>query len=190
MERLKAEIRRHAVVRNEKIVELDAVLTQKVDPGLMMEIGETFAERFRDAGVNKVVTVEASGIAPAFAAALKLGVPLVFARRRKTPITDPDVYIERVPSFTKGHVSDLIIAKRLLSHEDRILVVDDIISNGGALAGLLRIIGQAGASVAGIGIVVEKTFQSGADLLRGKGYRVESLVRIRSLAEGAIEFDE
>jgi len=188
MDRLKAEILRHAVVKNEKIVELDGILTQRVDPGLMLEIGEAFAARFSGEDVSKVVTVEASGIAPAFATAMKLGVPLVFARRRKTPITDPDVYLERVPSFTKGHVSDLIIAKRLLSHEDRILVIDDIISNGGALAGLLRIIGQAGATVAGIGIVVEKSFQSGAQLLRDKGYRVESLVRIRSLAGGAIEF--
>jgi xanthine phosphoribosyltransferase len=190
MERLKAEMKRHAIVKNDKIVALDAVLNQMVDPSLIMEIGEAFAARFAGESVSKVVTLEASGIAPAFATALRLGVPLVFARRKKTPVADPDVYSERVPSFSKGQVSDLIIAKRLLSHDDRILVIDDIIANGGALAGLLRIIGQAGAEVAGIGIVVEKTFQSGASLIRDKGYRLESLVRIRSLSGGTIEFEE
>lgn len=190
MERLKTELLRHAVIKNEEIVTLDAVLNQMVDPALMMDIGDLFAERFADAGVTKVVTVEASGIAPAFATALRLGVPLVFARRKKTKVSDPDAYCERVPSFSKGIVSDLIIAKRLLSPDDRILVIDDIIANGGALAGLLRIIGQAGAAVAGIGIVVEKAFQPGARTLRDQGYRVESLVRIRSLAGGKMDFED
>lgn len=190
MERLKTELLNHAIVKNEKIITLDAVLNQMVDPGLMAEIGEAFAERFAGTTITKVVTVEASGIAPAFATAARLGVPLLFARRKKTPVIDPDVYCERVPSFTKGHVSDLMIAKRLLSHEDRILVIDDIIANGGSLAGLVRILDQAGAKVAGIGIVVEKSFQPGAAMLRDKGYRVESLVRIRSLAGGRIAFGE
>lgn len=188
MERLKTEIFRHAAVNNDQIVTLDAVLNQMVDPELVMEIGQAFADRFSGERISKVVTVEASGIAPAFAVALRLGVPLVFARRKKTPVTDPDVYSERVPSFSKGQVSDLIVAKRLLSPEDRILVIDDIIGNGGALAGLVKIIARSGASVAGIGIVVEKSFQPGADALRQQGHRVESLVNIRSLAGGKIEF--
>lgn len=190
MERLKTEIKRHAIVKNDQIVTLDAVLNQMVDPALMLEIGEAFTARFAGERINKVVTVEASGIAPAFAVAQKLAVPLVFARRKKTLVTDPDVYCERVPSFSKGHVSDLIIAKRLLAPGDRMLVIDDIIANGGALAGLLRIIAQAGTEVAGIGIVVEKSFQPGAAALREQGYRVESLVTIRSLAGGEIVFGD
>jgi xanthine phosphoribosyltransferase len=137
-----------------------------------------------------VITVEASGIPAAFATALELDVPLIFARRKKTLIGDPDAYCERVPSFTKGIVTDLIVSRHLLGPEDTVLFIDDIIANGDAARGLIRIIDQSGARLAGIGIVLEKSFQAGGRTLRELGYRVESLVKIRSLEQNVITFEE
>jgi len=116
-------------------------------------------------------------------------VPLVFARRKKTLLAEPDAYSERVPSFTKGIVTDLMVSRQLLSPDDVLLYIDDIIANGDAAKGLIRIIERSGAKLAGLGIAVEKTFQPGGRLIREQGIRVESLVRIASLADGKIAFE-
>ena len=168
------------------VVKLDHILNHQVDPVLTMEMGKEFAARFAGLGITKVITVESSGIPVSFATALELGVPLLFARRKKTLIADADHYSERVPSFTKGIVTDLMVSKSMLSRDDRLLFVDDIIANGDAAKGLVRIIERSGAELVGMGVVVEKAFQSGGRTMREMGIRMESLVRIVSLDNGIV----
>ncbi|RKN85063.1 xanthine phosphoribosyltransferase [Paenibacillus ginsengarvi] len=188
MDILKQTITQQGVILSNKTLQLDAILNHQVDPQLIMEVGKEFARRFREAGVTKVMTIESSGITVAFATALELGVPLVFARRKKT-LTDGEVWAERVPSFTKGIVTDIVVSKNVLSGNDTVVLIDDIIANGDAARGLIRILERAGARLAGVGVVVEKSFQSGASLIREQGIRFESIVQIKSLENGHIEFE-
>jgi xanthine phosphoribosyltransferase len=181
---------KEATVLNSEVLKLDSLLNHGVDPQLTMEMGKAFAQRFAGEKITKVITVESSGIPVAFATALELGVPLVFARRKKTLLGEPDAYCERVPSFTKGIVTDLLVSRQLLDSGDSVLFIDDIIANGDAARGLLRIVEQSGARLVGIGIVVEKSFQAGGRTLRELGYRVESLVKIRSLEGNTVSFEE
>jgi len=189
MEQLKQRILEEASILSTDVLKLDRLLNHQVDPELTMEMGREFARRFEGEGITKVITIESSGIPIAFATALTLGVPLVFARRKKTLLAEPDAYSERVPSFTKGIVTDLMVSRQLLSPDDVLLYIDDIIANGDAAKGLIRIIERSGAKLAGLGIAVEKTFQPGGRLIREQGIRVESLVRIASLADGKITFE-
>jgi len=189
MDKLKQRILEDASVMSTDVLKLDTILNHQVDPVLTMEMGREFARLYAESNITKVITVESSGIPVAFATAHELGVPLVFARRKKTLIGDPDAYVERVPSFTKGIVTDLLVSRQMLSATDRMLFIDDIIANGDAARGLVKIIERSGAELAGIGIVVEKSFQAGAKALREQGYRVESLVRISSLENGSITFE-
>jgi xanthine phosphoribosyltransferase len=190
MDLLKERILKEATVVNSDVLKVDSLLNHGADPQLTMEMGREFARRFADEQITKVITVESSGIPAAFATALELGVPLVFARRKKTLIGDPDAYCERVPSFTKGIVTDLLVSRHLLGSEDSVLFIDDIIANGDAARGLIRIIDQSGARLAGIGIVLEKSFQAGGRTLRELGYRLESLVKIGSLDQNVIQFED
>ncbi len=139
--------------------------------------------------MTKIVTIESSGIPIAFAAAQELNVPLVFARRKKTLNTDTETYCERVPSFTKGMVTDIMVSKEFLNETDRVVLIDDFIANGDAARGLIRIIRRSGATLLGVGIAVEKSFQAGGRTIRESGVRVESLVKISSLANGQIQFE-
>ena len=189
MELLKQRIMEEASIMSADVLKLDAILNHQVDPQLTMEMGREFARRFAEADITKVITVESSGIPIAFAAALTLGVPLVFARRKKTLLADQDAYCERVPSFTKGIVTDIMVSRQYLSPDDRVLFIDDIIANGDAARGLIKIIERSGAKLAGLGIAVEKSFQAGGRTLREQGIRVESLVRIKSLDGGSIIFE-
>ncbi|RJX41212.1 xanthine phosphoribosyltransferase [Paenibacillus pinisoli] len=189
MEKLKQRILEESSVLSSDVLRMDAIINHQVDPALTMEMGQEFAKRFAEESITKVITVESSGIPAAFAAAYVLGVPLVFARRKKTLIADPDVYMERVPSFTKGMVTDIMVSKQFLSSDDRLLFIDDIIANGDAARGLIKIIERSGATLIGMGIVVEKSFQAGARTLREQGIRVESLVKIASLDNGEIKFE-
>ncbi|CAM2956378.1 xanthine phosphoribosyltransferase [Paenibacillus sediminis] len=188
MDLLKRKITDEGVIVSDDVLKLDALLNHQVDPQLTMEMGKEFASLFREEGVTKVVTVESSGIAVAFATAYELGVPLVFARRKKTLLADADSLSERVPSFTKGIVTDIIISRQFLSKEDRVLFIDDIIANGDAARGLIKIVERSGASLVGVGVVVEKCFQNGASSIREQGIRLESLAKITSLANGKITF--
>jgi xanthine phosphoribosyltransferase len=190
MERLKQAITEQGMIQSGDVLQLDAILNHQVDPSLIMEMGEEFAKRFAEEGITKVVTIESSGIPIGFATAYKLQVPMVFARRKKTLTTDQDSYCERVPSFTKGIVTDLMISKKLLQPEDRVLMIDDIIANGDAAKGVVRILEQAGCTLIGLGVVVEKSFQVGAQSLREAGIRVDSLVSIAGLQDGQIRFDD
>ncbi|WP_409345816.1 xanthine phosphoribosyltransferase [Paenibacillus sp. MBLB4367] len=189
MELLKQRILQEGTVHTHDVLKLDAILNHQVDPQLIMELGKQFARLFREQEVTKVLTIESSGISVAFATALELGVPLVFARRKKTLTTDAETYCERVPSFTKGIVTDIMVSKKYLSAADRVLLIDDIIANGDAARGIIRIIEQAGAHLIGMGVVVEKTFQAGARTIREQGIRVESLAKIAALQNGSIIFE-
>lgn len=188
MELLKQRIIEQGIVKSDQLLKVDAFLNHQIDPFLVQAMGKELAARFKNDRVTKVLTIESSGISIAYATALELGVPLVFARRKRTLATDSDIYIERVPSFTKGIVTDILVSKQFLSRSDHILLIDDIIANGDAVRGLIRIIEQSGASLAGLGIAIEKSFQAGARTIRDLGVRLESLVRIESLKDGRIEF--
>jgi xanthine phosphoribosyltransferase len=188
MEELKKRILKEASILTADVLKLDGLLNHQVDPELTMEMGREFAKRYANEKITKVITVESSGIPIAFAAALTLGVPMLFARRKKTLIADPDALTERVPSFTKGIVTDIMVSRQYLTSADRVLFIDDIIANGDAARGLIKIIERSGAELAGLGIAVEKSFQAGGRALREQGIRVESLVQIASLEGGTIEF--
>ncbi|QHW34272.1 xanthine phosphoribosyltransferase [Paenibacillus rhizovicinus] len=190
MELLKERILREASIINQDVLKLDALLNHQVDPQLTLEMGKEFARLYAETPITKVITVESSGIPVAFTAAMALNVPLVFARRKKTLIADPDSYSERVPSFTKGIVTDIMVSRQFLSPDDTVLFIDDIIANGDAARGLIKIIERSGAKLAGLGIVVEKSFQAGARTIREQGIRVESLAKIASLEGGKIRFEQ
>ncbi|WP_442601337.1 xanthine phosphoribosyltransferase [Paenibacillus sp. KN14-4R] len=189
MNLLKKRIEEVGDVVTDGVLRLDSILNHQVDPELIMAMGREFAVRFKDSAPTKVVTVESSGIPIAFATALELGVPLIFARRKKSVTMSEQVYEERVPSFTKGIVTDIMISTNYLNSEDRVLIIDDFIANGDAARGLVRIVAKAGAELVGIGIAVEKSFQQGGSSLREMGCRVESLAKIASLTNGKIVFD-
>ncbi|PCL90245.1 xanthine phosphoribosyltransferase [Paenibacillus lautus] len=188
MDWLKERIVKEGVVLSDQVLKLDALLTHQVDPALIMDMGREFAARFKESGVTKVVTLESSGISVAFAAALELGVPMVFARRKKTLLADPDALCERVPSFTKGIVTDIMVSRQFIGEGDKVLFIDDIIANGDAARGLIKIIDRAGAELIGLGVVIEKSFQAGSRTLREQHVHVESLVTISSLEGGKISF--
>ncbi|QGQ97395.1 xanthine phosphoribosyltransferase [Paenibacillus psychroresistens] len=189
MEQLKQRILAEGVIMTNEVLKLDGILNHQVDPQLIMQIGRQFALLFASEKPTKVLTIESSGITVAFATALELKVPMVFARRKKTLTTDDDSYCERVPSFTKGIVTDIMVSKAFISKEDRILFIDDIIANGDAARGIIRIIERSGADLVGFGVVVEKTFQAGARTIRDLGVRVDSIVKISSLDNGIIAFE-
>ncbi len=190
MDILKKRLLEEASVLNSDVLKVDSLLNHGVDPQLTMEMGREFAHRFAGESITKVITVESSGIPVAFATAYELGVPLVFARRKRTLLGETDAYCERVPSFTKGIVTDLIVSRHLLRSDDSALFIDDIIANGDAARGLIRIIEQSGAKLVGIGVVLEKSFQAGGRTLREIGFRVESLVKIKSLDNNTITFGD
>ena len=178
---LEERILQDGVVRAGNVLKVDSFLNHQMDAALMEEIGREFHRRFEDAGITKVLTVEASGIAVGCFAAKEFGVPMVFAKKSKSVNVDGDVYSAEAASFTRKTTNQLIVSKRFLSQEDRLLIVDDFLANGCALQALIDIVAQAGAQVAGIGIVIEKGFQPGGQLIRGKGYRLESLAIVDSM---------
>ncbi|UUZ80956.1 xanthine phosphoribosyltransferase [Paenibacillus sp. P26] len=188
MERLKEKVLQEGIVLSEQVLKVDAFLNHQVDPELMIAVGEAFARRFEAEGVTKVLTIESSGIAPALMTAVRLRTPLIFARKRKSLTLQSDIYTEKVYSFTKQETSDITVSKSFIGPEDTVLIVDDFLANGEAAFGLARIAEQAGARVAGIGIVIEKAFQPGRRKLTEAGYRVESLVRVASLSNNLITF--
>ncbi|HGD4237408.1 TPA: xanthine phosphoribosyltransferase [Streptococcus agalactiae] len=177
-------------VLGENILKVDSFLTHQVDFELMQEIGKVFADKYKEAGITKVVTIEASGIAPAVYAAQALGVPMIFAKKAKNITMTEGILTAEVYSFTKQVTSQVSIVSRFLSNDDTVLIIDDFLANGQAAKGLLEIIGQAGAKVAGIGIVIEKSFQDGRDLLEKTGVPVTSLARIKAFENGRVVFAE
>lgn len=185
---LEQKILSEGIVLSDEVPKVDAFLNHQIDPVMMQLIGKEFAARFKDAGITKIITIEASGIAPAIMAGLELGVPVIFARKYQSLTLKDDLYRSKVFSFTKQTESTIAISNKHISSADKALVIDDFLANGQAALGLIDLIHQAKAEVVGVGIVIEKSFQPGRDILLGKGYRVESLARVKSLANGTVEF--
>ncbi|PJG41948.1 xanthine phosphoribosyltransferase [Acinetobacter tandoii] len=189
MHALEQKILAEGIVLSDQVLKVDSFLNHQIDPVMMQQIGQEFARLFKDAGITKIITIEASGIAPAVMAGLELGVPVIFARKYQSLTLKDDLYRSKVFSFTKQVESTIAISNKHISSTDKVLVIDDFLANGQAALGLADLIHQAQAEVVGIGIVIEKSFQPGRALLLEKGYRVESLARVKSLANGTVEFE-
>lgn len=172
------------------ILKVDPFINHQVDPILMDACGQALADIFRATQPTKVMTAEISGIAPALMTAKYLGVPVVYARKHK-PVTMPDtVYLTVAPSHTKGRMIELIVSPEYLAHGERVLIIDDFLASGATIAGLVRLAQTAGATLVGIGALIEKTFEGGRELLSYLNVPIESLVPIASLDDGAIVFAE
>ena len=191
MEELKQRILRDGKVRgSNEVLKVDSFLNHQMDVPFLQAIGQAFRQRFEGCPVDRILTIEASGIGIACLAAPAFGnPPVVFAKKNKTKNIAGDVYTSKVESFTHGKVYDIIVSREFLRPEDRVLIIDDFLANGSALQGLIKLVEDAGATLVGAGICVEKAFQPGGDLIRSMGVRVESLARIKSMSvEDGVEF--
>ena len=188
MKVLQEKILNEGKVLSGDVLKVDAFLNHQIDPVLMQEIGKEFAKRFKEENITKIVTIESSGIAPAVMAALELGVKVIFARKRKSLTLQDNMYIANVYSFTKQETNEISLSRNHIDENDRVLIIDDFLANGQAALGLMSLVEQAGANIAGIGIVIEKAFQDGGKKLREQGVRVESLAEIASLDNGTVTF--
>lgn len=178
---LEKRILKDGVVKPGNVLKVDSFLNHQMDIDLMNEIGEEFCKRFSDLKINKILTIEASGIAIAYGVAQKLHVPMLFAKKSKSINIAADTYVAEVESFTHKNKNMVVVSKQFLGPEDHVLIIDDFLANGCALQGLIAICDQAGATVEGIGIAVEKGFQVGGQVIRNLGYRLESLAIVDSM---------
>ncbi len=183
MQLLKNRILKDGKVKEGNVLKVDSFLNHQMDIRLFEEIGREFKKRFEGEEITKILTIEASGIGIACIAARYFDVPVVFAKKSKTKNIAGDTYTSRVKSYTHGRVYDIIVSKDFLNPGDKVLIIDDFLANGCALEGLAELVGAAGASLVGAGIVIEKGFQRGGDLIRSKGIRVESLAIIDEMKE-------
>ena len=190
MELLEERIRRDGVVKSEGVLKVDGFLNHQMDINLFNEMGKELKRLFADAPINKILTIEASGIGIAAVVAQHFDVPVVFAKKSQSINLDGDVYSTKIQSFTHQRIYDVIVSKKFLSADDHVLLIDDFLANGCALNGLIDLVEEAGATVEGIGIAVEKGFQPGGDDLRRRGYHLESLANVQSMnpETGEIEF--
>lgn len=188
MELLKQRILKDGIVKDGNVLKVDSFLNHQMDINLFKEIGKEFHRRFEGTEINKILTVEASGIGIACIVAQYFNVPVVFAKKNSTKNIAGDVYRANVQSFTHGRVYDVIVSKEYLNENDKVLVIDDFLANGCALLGLAEIIKASGATLVGAGIVIEKGFQMGGQLIRDKGIRLESLAIIDDMTNNKITF--
>ena len=190
MELLEQRIRRDGVVKSEGVLKVDSFLNHQMDINLFNEMGKEWKRLFADAPINKILTIEASGIGIAAVAAQHFGVPVVFAKKSQSINLDGDMYSTNIQSFTHQRIYDVIVSKKFLNADDHVLLIDDFLANGCALNGLIELVEEAGATVEGIGIAVEKGFQPGGDDLRARGYHLESLAIVQAMdpETGEIEF--
>ena len=190
MKLLKERILTHGQNLGGGILKVDSFINHQVDPILMEACGEELARRFKGVGATKVLTAEISGIAPALMAGKHLNLPVVYARKHK-PVTMPDqVYFTVAPSHTKGNMVDLIVSPEYLANGEKVLIIDDFLASGATILGLARLAQAAGASLVGIGTLIEKTFEGGREALSALGIPVESLVAISSMDDGKFDFAE
>lgn len=183
MDLLKERIRKDGKVKDGEVLKVDSFLNHQMDVKLFVEIGKEFKRLYKDSEVTKILTIEASGIGIACLAAEQFEVPVIFAKKNKTKNIAGDVYTSKVASFTHGKEYDIIVAKEFLHPEDKVLLIDDFLANGSALMGLAKLVQDAGATLVGAGIVIEKAFQPGGKMLREQGIRIESLARIGAMSE-------
>ena len=190
MELLEERIRRDGVVKSEGVLKVDGFLNHQMDINLFNEMGKELKRLFADAPINKILTIEASGIGIAAVVAQHFNVPVVFAKKSQSINLDGDVYSTKIQSFTHQRIYDVIVSKKFLNADDHVLLIDDFLANGCALNGLIDLVEDAGATVEGIGIAVVKGFQPGGDDLRRRGYHLESLAIVQSMnpETGEIEF--
>lgn len=181
MKLLEDRIRKDGTVKAGNVLKVDSFLNHQMDIDLFNEMGKEWARLFADCPITKILTVEASGIGIACVAAQHFHVPVVFAKKTQSLNIDGEVYSTKIQSFTHKKVYDVIVSKKFITPQDHILIIDDFLANGCALEGLLEIVNEAGATVEGIGIAVEKGFQKGGDLIRSKGIRLESLAILESM---------
>ncbi len=189
---LEERITRDGIVRPGNVLKVDSFLNHQMDVELFREMGKEWKARFEGKEINKILTIEASGIGIAAVAALEFGVPVVFAKKSKSINIDGDFYSAEVESFTHKNVNNVIVSKKYLSEEDHVLIIDDFLANGCALQGLIQIVQSSGATVEGIGIAIEKGFQVGGRLIRNLGFQLESLAIVDSMdpEAGTIQFRE
>jgi xanthine phosphoribosyltransferase len=185
---LEERIREDGVVLPGNVLKVNSFLNHQIDADLMFAIGEEFARLFKDSGVTRILTVEASGIAPAIMTGLTLHVPVLFARKTKSSTMNNDLYTAEVYSYTKKVTNCVSVDQKFLKKDDKVLIIDDFLANGQAVKGLLDICQQAQVQVAGVGIVVEKSFQDGAQWIKDQGVRLESLARISSFEGDQVRF--
>ncbi|WP_105617873.1 xanthine phosphoribosyltransferase [Vallitalea okinawensis] len=188
MKLLKDKILEEGRVVGEDILKVDSFLNHQIDVELLKEIGKEFKNRFNNKKITKIITIEASGIAIATLAAQYFNVPVVFAKKTESRNLDNDTYESQVHSFTKGITYSIKISKRYLNEEDHVLILDDFLANGQAALGLIDLVNQSKAVVEGIGIVIEKGFQQGGNLIRAKNIQLESLAILQSFEEKQIRF--
>ncbi len=189
MKLLEERILRDGKIKAGNVLKVDSFLNHQIDVVLLNEMGREFKRLFGDQKITKILTIEASGIGIACIAAQHFGVPVVFAKKTQTKNIAGDTYKSRVESFTHGRVYDIIVSKEFLHPEDRVLIIDDFLAKGSALNGLAQLVTDAGATIVGAGIAIEKGFQEGGALIRGRGIRVESLAVVESMTdEGDITF--
>lgn len=181
MKLLEEKILAEGEVYEGNILKVDGFLNHRIDVPFMKEIAKEFHRLFKNDGVNKILTIEASGIAIGALVAEEFGCPLVFAKKTKTKNIAGDVYTSQVESFTHGTTYDVIVSKRFLDENDRVLIVDDFLAIGNALVGLIKLVNDSGASLAGCGVCIEKGFQGGGDKLREQGIKVESLAIVENM---------
>ena len=178
---LEKRIAKDGVVKEGNVLKVDSFLNHQMDITLMNEIGKEFYERFKGKPINKILTIEASGIAIAYAVAQQFGVPVLFAKKSKSINIAGDTYTAEVESFTHKNKNTVVVSKQFLSEKDHVLIIDDFLANGCALQGLISIVDQAGGTVEGIGIAVEKGFQVGGQIIRNLGYHLESLAIVDAM---------
>ena len=178
---LEARIVKDGVVKEGNVLKVDSFLNHQMDIELMNEIGKEFHNRFQGKPINKILTIEASGIAIAYAVAQQFHVPLLFAKKSKSINIAGDTYTAEVESFTHKNKNTVVVSKQFLSEDDHVLIIDDFLANGCALQGLISIVDQAGGTVEGIGIAIEKGFQVGGQIIRNLGYHLESLAIVESM---------
>ncbi|HLR91548.1 MAG TPA: xanthine phosphoribosyltransferase [Atopostipes sp.] len=191
MSYLKEKLKTDGVVINDSVLKVDSFLNHQIDPAVLHEINQEFIEYFKEKEITKIMTVEASGIAPAILIASQLDVPMLFAKKTEpSTLLNDEQYATNVHSYTKNKTSRVLVSKKYLKSEDKVLIIDDFLANGEAALGLIDLVEQADAEVVGVGICVEKSFQPGRQKLEEKGVDVFSICRIASLENNEITFVE
>lgn len=190
MKLLEERIKKDGTVRDGNVLKVDNFLNHQMDMNLFQEMGKEWKKLFADKPINKVLTIEASGIAIAAIAAQYFDVPVVFAKKAQSINIEGDVYQTKIESFTHKRIYDVIVSKKFIGPEDHVLIIDDFLANGCALLGLIDIVEQSGATVEGIGIAIEKGFQQGGKIIRDKGYDLKSLAIVDSMDNNELIFRE
>lgn len=188
MKELEEKILKEGHALSENILKVDSFINHQVDPVLMQQIGDAFAGHFGNKGITKVVTIESSGIAPALMTALSLNVPMIILKKQPSKVLNDNLYQTVVTSFTKGTSYELTLSQQFIDENDHVLIVDDFLANGEAATGAIRLLRKAHATIAGVGILIEKSFQPGRGKLIEQGIDVYSLARISKLGKDLIEF--